>query len=174
MERDVVSCKEARDLLLEVVSGTTPPDARRALWRHLDVCEDCRREAAALEETVVLLRAVPEPHLGDEHWARFMAGLDRRLESARAAPWARTPRWFRHPVHAWTTAAATVALVVVLGLTLSGRPWSRQAAEPEPNPLRGFATQSVVDALPAMDASLAVWKAGFGAPDVSYELTGGD
>jgi hypothetical protein len=31
----------------------------------------------------------------------------------------------------------------------------------------------VVEGIPAMDASLSVWKAGLGASGVSYELTGG-
>jgi len=31
----------------------------------------------------------------------------------------------------------------------------------------------VVEGMPAMNASLAVWKAGLGAGEVSYELTGG-
>jgi len=173
MERVIADCREAQSLLLEAVSGTTSPDVRRALRRHLDGCAACRREAAALEETTALLHAVPEPHLGDDHWERFMAGLDRRLETARARPWARLTRWLRHPGHAWTTAAAATALVVALGFALLGVP-RPEASSPPAEPLRAYITQSVVDAWSAMDTSLAVWKAGFGAGDVSYDLTGGD
>jgi len=103
-ERIIVDCREARDLLLEAISGTTPPELRRALVRHLEACESCRHEAAALEETAALLRAVPEPPLRDGYWDAFMAGLDRRLQADRGQPLARLTRWIRTPLHAWSTA----------------------------------------------------------------------
>jgi len=175
MERVVLDCREARELLLEAVSGTTPPELRRALVRHLGACDACRHEAAALEETAALLRAVAEPHLGEAHWDAFMAQLDRRLQADRREPLARFTRWIRTPLHAWSTAAATAALLVALVFALlgGGQPPRVESPVPQGQPIQGFMTESIVDALPAMNASLSVWKAGFGATDVPYDA-GGD
>jgi len=176
MERAIVHCREVRDLLLEVVSGTTPPDLRRALAQHLERCERCRHEAAALEETAALLRSAAEPSLRDGHWDTFMAGLDRRLQAERRRPLARLVRWIRTPLHAWSTAAATAALVVALMFALVGGQAPARVDSPvvQGVPIQGFMTDSIVDALPAMNASLSVWKAGFGAIDVPYDAAGGD
>jgi hypothetical protein len=39
--------------------------------------------------------------------------------------------------------------------------------------IREMVSPQVVEGIPAMEASLSVWKAGLGAGGVSYELTGG-
>jgi len=173
MEPVVATCREARDLLVEAVSGPVPPDIRRALLHHLGTCEACRRQAAVLEETAAWLRAVPTPRPPDGHWEQFMAGLDRRLEVERTTARSRLQRWIRHPRHAWSAAAAA-ALVIGVGLALLGLPPGLPSGAPAQwaEPLRGYMTPSLVDAMPAMDASLAVWKAGFGAPDVESDLGG--
>lgn len=173
-----MDCREARDLLLETLTGTTPPDVRRRLAEHLVTCEVCRSEASTLEETAVLLRAVPEPRLLEGHWAEFMAALDRRLEADRQQPWARVRRWVRTPLHAWSTAVATSAVVVALGLALLGHPVDQARIstidQPASVQVQGLMTDAMVKTLPAMNASLAVWKAGLGASEVPYELDGGE
>ena len=174
MARVISTCREARDALLEALSGTTPPELRQALTRHLEACAECRREAAALEATAGLLRSVPEPRVSQAHWDDFMARLDRALTVDRAALPARLRRWLRSPRHAWSTAAAVAAVLVTLALALLGGP-APQALAPAPQTqaIQGFMTESIVEAQPAMNGSLSVWKAGFGAGDVPYDTVGG-
>lgn len=170
----LMECRQARALLLEAVTGTTPPDLRRALARHLDGCRACRREAAALEETARTLRAVPEPRLLPGHWEAFMVRLDRALAVDRNRPLARAARWLRAPRHAWSTAAAAAALIVAMALALLGGPPPAAQPPAPPGPVNGFMTESIVRAQPAMGGSLSVWKAGFGASDVFDDPPGGE
>lgn len=186
MRPAMATCRQAREAMLEVATGTTGPDLRLALAGHLARCAPCRREAAALEEVAALLRAVPEPHLGPSHWDDFMARLDRALALRRRSPLARLARWLRSPRHAWGAALATAGAAVAMALAL----WGGGAAPPPPSaqepvqeevlqgvpvqvPLQQLMTPSMLDAQPAMDASLSVWKAGFGSGDVPYDLVGG-
>jgi len=172
-----MECAEVRELLVETLSGTTPPDLRRAVDSHLASCADCRADAAGIEETAQLLRRVPDSPLRTEHWDVFMARLDARLAAERRRPWNRIRRWLRHPRHAWTTAGATAALAVVLGIALLGPGGHPPESDRPPDAVTAevltLVTPRVVEDMPAMNASLAVWKAGLGASDVSYELTGG-
>lgn len=167
-----MTCQEARDLMLVCVTGTTPPDERRALAAHLQTCADCRIEAAALEETMALLRAAPEPRLPDGHWASFMAALDRRLQQDLHHPWRWLLRRIRNPRTAWSTAAATSALVLALGIALLVHPVNRTGSLPPTAPigLQGLVTDSIVQAMPSMAASLDIWKAGLSAAEVPYEF----
>ncbi len=167
-----MNCRDTKDLILESLTGTMPPDRRSALLAHLDECSSCRREAAGMEETVGTLRAVPEPRLPDGHWSAFMVALDRRIAQENAG-WRRLVRLFRAPWIAWTTAAATSVVVVAFAMTFLVQPFGqpdRAADEDAQVDLSGLVTESVVQSLPSMTASLASWKAGFSAPDVSYEL----
>ncbi|HEY6103208.1 MAG TPA: zf-HC2 domain-containing protein [bacterium] len=172
-----MNCAEVRELLVETLSGTTPPDLRRAVAAHLASCAECRAEAAALEETAQLLRGVPDAHLRDEHWDVFMTQLDARLATEQRRPWSRVQRWLRQPRHAWTAAGATAVLVAALGIALLGQGGRLREADRPPDAVTAqvlvLVSPRVVEDMPAMSASLAVWKAGLGASDVSYELTGG-
>ncbi len=172
-----MNCGEVRELIVETLSGTTPPALRRAVETHLAGCAACRAEALALEETARLLRRAPEARLRDEHWAGFMAQLEVRLEAEDRLPWSRVARWFRNPRHAWSTAAATSVLVVMLGFARfapSSPPVTPNVAtEATPPHVTGLLSPQVLERMPAMNASLAVWKAGLGAGEVSYELSGG-
>lgn len=169
-----MNCQDVRELIVETLSGTTPPDLRRAVETHLASCAACRAEASDVEETAQLLRRVLDAHLRDEHWDAFMTRLDARLAADLRRPWNRVRRWFHNPRHAWSTAAATAALVVALGALLLG-PVNPAAESDDPDAARVIELLSpqVVEGMPAMNASLAVWKAGLGAGEVSYELTGG-
>jgi anti-sigma factor RsiW len=172
-----MNCAEVRELLVETLSGTTPPDLRRAVDAHLASCADCRAEAAGIEETAGLLRRVPDARLRDHHWDAFMAQLDARLATAQRRPWSRVQRWLRQPRHAWTAAGATAGLVVALGMILlspGGRPLEAdRPPDAVTTQVLTLVSPRVVENMPAMNASLAVWKAGLGASDVSYEVTGG-
>lgn len=169
-----MDCAQARALALEAVTGTTAPDLRRRLAEHLATCAACRAEAARLEQTALMLRARPEPRVADGFWADFMVGLDRRLASDRRRIWPRVTRWLHNPAHAWSAAVAMLALVVVLAVTLTTPPPQQSLIPDDDRPVvaEGMMTEAMVRAMPGMNASLAVWKAGLGASEVSYELTG--
>lgn len=187
-----MTCEEVRHLIVETLSGTAVPDQRRIVEAHLAGCASCRADAAWVEETVAALRVLPETRLRDDLWDGFMRDLDARLASEQRRPWARLRRGFRSPRHAWVGAAAAAALALGLGtaLVMPGR--FPGAADVIPGDgasqvmeTTGLATVSpamvspamvspqVVEGLPAMDASLAVWRAGLGAGGVTYDLTGG-
>lgn len=166
-----MDCKEARDLILECLSGTTPPHHRRALVAHLEDCSVCRREVAEMEDTVAMLRAVPDPRLAPGHWAEFMSALDRRVV-LETTGWRRLSRLLRTPRIAWSTAAATSVVVVALGFVLFAQPFPRpeRASDESQVDLSGVVTESLVQSFPSMSTALTSWKAGLSAPDVSYEL----
>ncbi|MGH2360394.1 MAG: anti-sigma factor family protein [bacterium] len=166
-----MNCEEAKDLILESLTGTTPPDRRRALVTHLEDCPSCRREAAGMEHTMVMLRAAPEPRLPEGHWAEFMNALDRRV-ALDMTGWRRLLRLLRTPRIAWGAAAGTSVVVVALGFALFVQPFagSERAADESQVDLSGVVTESVVQSLPSMSTALTSWKAGLSAPDVSYEL----
>lgn len=171
----MMNCQEARDLMLETLTGTTVPDVRRLVEAHLADCPACRQEAAALEETALLLRTAPEPALHDDHWDTFMVRLQARIETERRAPWARVLRWLQQPRHVWTTAAATTALVIGLGMALLVQPGAPPTTVDLPSgQLAGFVSPQVVRAMPAMTTSLSVWKSGLGSRDVPYDLGEGE
>lgn len=165
-----MNCNETKELILESLTGTTPPDRRRALVAHLHDCSSCRREAAQMEETVTMLRAAPDSRLPEGHWTEFMAALERRIARERTG-WRRLVRLFRTPRIVWGM-AATISVVVVLGFVLLMQPFSPsdQAAQESQVDLGGVVTESVVQFLPSMSTSLTSWKAGLSSPDVSYEL----
>jgi hypothetical protein len=71
------------------------PLARRALFdAHLDDCAECAREISAMQETIGVLRSLPEPevppHLADNAL--------RRIRNGEA-----NPPWYDHVRHAVTT-----------------------------------------------------------------------
>ncbi len=169
-----MDCQDARNLIIETLTGTASPDVRRALEAHLADCRACLAEAATVEETMSLLRAVPQPHPREEYWTDFMARLQRRLEADRSV-WDRLRHWVRRPRHAWQTVAATSALIVVLGAALLMQPAPQVSETPSSTntQLHAYVTDGVRQAMPAMSISLAVWKAGLGASEVTYDLTGG-
>lgn len=164
-----MNCKEAKDFMLETLTGSTPPDLRRVLVAHLEDCSTCRTNAAGMEDTVAMLRAVPDPRLAPGHWAEFMGALDRRV-ALDTTGWRALRRLLRTPRIAWSTAAATSVIVVVLGFVLLTQPFTPQVSDESRVDLSGVVTESVVQSLPSMSTVLTSWKAGFSAPDVSYEL----
>jgi len=76
-------------------------------------------------------------------------------------------------VHAWSAAAAASAVVVALVLALFLYAAGPAAPPPPAASVRALVTDAVVDALPAMTASLTVWKASLGAAGASDDLNGG-
>lgn len=170
-----MTCREVQELIVETLSGTTPPELRRMVEAHLASCAACRAEAAAAEEVARTLRRLPEASLREGHWDAFMARLDARLAAEQRRPWNALRRWLRHPRHAWSAAAATAVLLVALGTAVfapalpPGPPG--HAPVPSAASVREFISPEVVAGMPGLDASLAVWRAGLGAGDLD-DLTG--
>ncbi|MFH1486425.1 MAG: zf-HC2 domain-containing protein [Chloroflexota bacterium] len=52
-------CKSARQDISAYLDGQLGADHRKALEKHLELCEACRRELSQIRETVVLLRRLP-------------------------------------------------------------------------------------------------------------------
>jgi hypothetical protein len=72
----------ARESLSAFLDDALAPDERRQIEAHLEGCADCRRELAALGQTVGLLHRVEAP--------RAPAGfVDRVAAAARPVPWYR-------------------------------------------------------------------------------------
>ena len=172
-----MTCREAQQLLVEILSGSTPPDQRRRVDAHLATCAACRAVAARVEQTMGLLREVPAARVRDDLWDGFMRVLETRLAAERRRPWARLRRWLQRPLHAWAGAAAAAALVVGLGATVMVPERPPAAADRFPDEasvqIMEMVSPQVVEGIPGMEASLSVWKAGLGAGGVSSELTGG-
>ncbi|MGH2625245.1 MAG: anti-sigma factor family protein [Anaerolineales bacterium] len=159
-----MTCKETRDALLEVTTSRTPPDLRRALAAHLELCAECRREAVRLAETVALLRADPDPDPPAGFWPGFMAQLEERIARDPVSLWARLRR--RISVPALGPAAATAIVVVVFVVSTLLRP----ALGPSPdaqtaNSLAPYLTDSMRTLLPSLEQTVQIWQSGLGGAD---------
>jgi anti-sigma factor RsiW len=155
-----MTCQEARDLMVECLTGSTAPDTRRGLQAHLQECEVCAAEAHGFEEMVALLRAVPEPRVSETQWQEFSSALQLRLDREAQAPWNRVKGWLRKPRVAWGTAVATAAFVVALAGTLLFRTTlPPTASKPLPPTYRGLVTESMARMTSSMATTLSIWDA---------------
>jgi len=77
-------CDGIKDLLIEYIEGELSSGDARAVEEHLDECENCAAECAALRRTYMLLRddgyAEPSPFF----WTRFNARIRARRREASA------------------------------------------------------------------------------------------
>jgi hypothetical protein len=77
-----MTCLEARELLSGLLDDAVTESERRSIEAHLETCAECRRELAALRETVALLHRAPG--------VRAPAGfVDRVMETAYRPSWPR-------------------------------------------------------------------------------------
>ena len=96
---------------------------KRQVASHLEVCPDCRQEAAELAEVLSLYQAQPLPDPGPAFWQDFQQELHLKLaqvnQTPEPAPWRlRLP----HYLLGATAMAGILALAIYLG------PFSRQSA----------------------------------------------
>lgn len=166
-------CQEARDLMVECVTGSTPPDTRRTLLAHLQECAACAAEARTFEETTALLHAVPEPHVSKTQWQEFSSALQLRLDREARSPWSRVQQWLRRPAVAWGTAVATAAFVVVVAGSLLVRTTPPPTAfRPLPQSVGGLVTESMAQMASSMNATLAVWDSQLAEVPPSSDVPG--
>lgn len=155
-----MNCRETRDTLLETLTGRTPPDLRRAVAAHLDVCADCRAEAARLEETVALLRTTPDPDPPAGFWPGFMIQLEERIAREPVSLWKNLRRRLSLPTLAPTAATAIVVVVFVISTLL--RPTTAPDAA---NPLAPYLTDSMRTLLPSLEQTVQLWQSGLAGTD---------
>ncbi len=170
-----MTCDEARALMLECLTGSTPPDARRALQAHLESCRTCVAEARGLEETMVLLHGVPDPQLSEVQWAEFSRTLQLRLAREPMPVWARVVRGLRMPRVAWSMAATMVAVVVVLAMATVFRATPPPVTVVDlPTAWRGMVSDSMRQAIPSMATTLDVWTTQLAEAPTATELVEGE
>ena len=103
----------AEDHLIAFVLDDVEPAERQTVQAHLEQCEACRAEAAALRETLEAASAQPVPERGDDYGADVWARLEPKLGTARVVA-TRSTAW-----RGWLAVAA--ALIAVAGAFLAGR-----------------------------------------------------
>ena len=153
-----MQCPEARDALLEIITGRTPPDLRRAVAAHLADCPECRAAAGELEETAALLRAVPDPAPPEGFWPDFTLRLEERVREPVTVG-GRLRRWFRTPpslVPAAATAAAALGFAISSGVL-------RPRVPPPAALVRPYITDSMRALMPHLDEAVQIWQSGLGA-----------
>lgn len=107
---------DVKRCLPDYLEGDLPLDDRALVDGHLDDCPDCAREVAELEQTIALLRGLPEP----ETPPMIAANVMRRIRAGETAPGPLTRFWrglssiFEPSFVLPASAAAAAALVVVV------------------------------------------------------------
>jgi hypothetical protein len=125
-----VTCHDARELFSALIDDTLTREERADVYGHLATCADCRRELAAVEHTVALIRGAAP--------ARAPAGfVDRVVAAARPAPW--YVRAARGALLPWPVKLplGVAALLLVGGLAVlmfRGMQAQQRAARYEPTP----------------------------------------
>ncbi len=94
---------------------------RRQADAHLESCEICRGEMAALTESLKTLAAVPIPERGENYGAEVWARIRPRLAETATSRWT-----FFLPMRTWALAAGLAALLVTA--FWGGRIWEKRQA----------------------------------------------
>jgi len=80
-----MNCGEARELLSAYLDGELAPDRRQRVHEHLDACDACSRELAALKGLTEDLNMMRFREPEDAELQRYWAGVYNRLE--RSVGW---------------------------------------------------------------------------------------
>ncbi len=91
---------------------------RRQADAHLESCEICRGELAALTESLKTLAAVPIPERGENYGAEVWARIRPRLAETATSRWT-----FFLPMRTWALAAA-----LLMAAFWGGRIWEKRQA----------------------------------------------
>ncbi len=138
-----MNCQETRRRLDDYLEGDLGSDESRALERHTDGCDACRRELA---ETRRLLDEALGLRVGLQPGRELWGDIEARLEPRRAPLAGAASRWLAGLVPPggglrWAAAGATLAGILVATLTLVGPSSVRRSV---PNPvLRPGATTAL-------------------------------
>ena len=119
-------CALIQRRLPDYPDGDLSPFWKRQVASHLEVCPDCRREAAELAEVMSLYQSEPLPDPGPAFWQGFQQELHLKLARVNQTP---EPSLWRlrlpHYLLGATAMAGILALAVYLG------PYSRPASAPQ-------------------------------------------
>ena len=110
-------CKQVKNHLPDYLEGDLSLDDRASVDEHVGQCADCAIEVHEMEETILLLRGLPEP----ETPPMIAANVMRRIRSGETEPgfWARVARGFAsvfEPSFVLPASAMAVAALVVITL----------------------------------------------------------
>jgi hypothetical protein len=140
-------CALLQRWLPEYPDGDLPAFWRQRLASHLEHCQECRQEQAALKEVVAAIKAAPVAEPEPEFWSEFSRELHLKLarvaheaqESTAAAP---KPWWLRLP---YLLGAPVLALLALWLLTYFSNP-ERPALAPAPQVAQQAAPQKALEA----------------------------
>lgn len=132
-----MNCRRVRELLPRYADGELSSADVAQVAEHLAACAGCRGRLALHRRVPALLAGLPEPQGAAAGEARLRARMAAALqaEERRQRRWGALDRWGN--ALGWATASA-VALALLLGLALSGRPLieqrfgARRTAAPAP------------------------------------------
>jgi hypothetical protein len=140
-----VSCEQAREQFSALVDETLTREERADVYAHLATCADCRRELAALERTVALVRGATPVRAPDGF-------VDRVVTAARPTPW--SVKIARGAFSPWPVkiplGAAAVLLVGGLAVLLfRGLETQQRVAQPDTPPMASDRATPAAPAPPA-------------------------
>jgi hypothetical protein len=126
-----MNCQRLRDSFTDALAGTLPATEAAAIQAHLAGCAECRREWAALQETLLTLDRLPAAEPGPRLRKRFDAMLaEAKREAAAPAPaaepfgpaWSRLDAFFAMLLPARPALQGALAVAVLaVGFVLGGR-----------------------------------------------------
>lgn len=132
-----MTCRKAGSLIQEYLEGGLEPWCAVALERHLERCEACRAETAALAAAMRVVRRLPS--------AKVPSRVRDAVAAARREQVARAPRWIGwRPAVAGAFAVLAIGALAVLRPGLSPRQQPTVAALPEERPAAVNETASAV------------------------------
>ena len=125
-----MTCHDARELFSALIDEMLTREERADVYGHLATCAECRRELAAIERTVALVRGATP--------VRAPAGfVDRVIAAARPTPWyvrAARAALLPWPVKLPLSVAAVVLVTGLAVLMFRGSQQQQRAARYETTP----------------------------------------
>jgi anti-sigma factor RsiW len=129
-------CKKVRIQIDAYCAGEVSPEARSAIEKHLQSCDACRNEYAAVQRMASLFdKAVLTPPVPEGFAQRVQTLARRRSAQPVAAAWNLSQWWRAATVPLRAAAAAVLMIGVAVGVLMGWNTWhshsdrSAQSAE---------------------------------------------
>jgi hypothetical protein len=132
----MISCRDAKDLMIEALYGELAPTEQESFEAHLRACSDCAAEYSVLGATLRIMDQRKRPDPGPGFWNAYWDKLTRRLDREASARPAGRPLAARlgrllSALPRWSYQAAAAAALVGLGIFV-GRMLVTSPGRPEP------------------------------------------
>jgi anti-sigma factor RsiW len=114
-----MECRDVREMADSFLAEELLTETNHEILRHLDTCPVCRKDLAARRELRAAVKRAFHNARNLDSSQEFMARLRTTLQDAAH----KVPARRRIRLQAWWAVAATVLLVVALGLAYRGRDW---------------------------------------------------